>query len=76
MIFLSCCRHLPIVYGPNLVQFEVHTSEGRADMVSRMGGHIYFFEFRVDKSAEGRLARLGRNHTTSVIFPKENSYIS
>jgi len=45
---------------------EVHTANGRMDCVIFAGGHIYVFEFKVDKPVEGALWQLEEKDYASI----------
>lgn len=40
------------------VQYEVHSSQGRADCIAETRDYVYIFEFKVDRSADEALVQI------------------
>lgn len=69
--FAIVLKTLAYVYDPVVAMGEVHTSQGRADMVVRLEGVIYLFEFKVDKSAEEALRQIEEKQYWQRFVPEE-----
>lgn len=69
--FAIVLKTLAYVYDPVVSMGEVHTSQGRADMVVRLEGVIYLFEFKVDKSAEEALRQIEEKQYWQRFVPEE-----
>ena len=60
--FYHALLHITFTILGTYIQSEIHTSEGRCDAVVHTEKYIYFFEFKLDQSAEIALKQIEKKH--------------